>query len=69
MTIEAGKSYALELQKANRKGEATELLTKLLSTSKRVLGPHHKITKEVESTLELVRLGFSGRYLPTRVGW
>jgi hypothetical protein len=69
ITIEAGKSYALELQKANRKGEAIELLTKLLSTSKRVLGPHHKITKEVESTLELIRMGLSGRYVPTRVGW
>jgi hypothetical protein len=61
--------YALELQEANHKGEATELLTKLLSTSKRVLGPHHKITKKVKSNLELVRMGFSGRYVPTRVGW
>ena len=69
VTIEAGMVYALELQEANHKGGATELLTKLLSTSKRVLGPHHKITKKVKSNLELVRMGFSGRYVPTRVGW
>jgi hypothetical protein len=31
-----------------------DLLTKLLVTSKRVLGPHHNITKEIESELEEV---------------
>jgi hypothetical protein len=31
-----------------------ELLMKLLATSKQVLGPHHNITKEIESTLEQV---------------
>jgi hypothetical protein len=39
---------------ANRGVEARELLTKLLGTSKRVLGPHHNMTKEVESDLEKV---------------
>jgi len=42
VTIEAGMLYALELQEANGWDEATELLTKLLPTSKRVLGPLHK---------------------------
>jgi tetratricopeptide (TPR) repeat protein len=40
-TIIAGKDYALTLQKVNHGDEARELLTKLLSTSKQVLGPHH----------------------------
>jgi hypothetical protein len=53
-TIDAGKIYALRLQKANRGVEARELLTKLLVTSKQVLGPHHNMTKEVESELEEV---------------
>jgi hypothetical protein len=38
------------LQNANRREEAIELLTKLLATSKQVLGLHHKITKNLEST-------------------
>jgi hypothetical protein len=50
-TIDAGKIYALRLQKANRQEEARELLMKLLATSKQVLGPHHKTTKSVESVL------------------
>jgi len=37
-TIRAGKIYACQLQSANRRGEARELLTKLLATSKQVLG-------------------------------
>jgi hypothetical protein len=41
-TIISGKSYAINLQLANRRGEARELLTKLLATSKQVLGLHHK---------------------------
>ena len=53
-TIDAGKNYALRLHKANCGGEARELLTKLLATSKQVLGPHHKTTKEVESVLNEV---------------
>jgi hypothetical protein len=53
-TIEAGKFYAIRLCKANRGDEARELLTKLLATSKQVLGPHHSTTKEVESALEQV---------------
>jgi hypothetical protein len=50
--IEAGKIYAIDLRKANRRDEARELLTKLLATSKQVLGPHHNTTKDVESELE-----------------
>jgi hypothetical protein len=48
-TIDAGIFYASDLQEANRGGEARELLTKLLTTSKRVLGPHHNTTKKVEN--------------------
>jgi hypothetical protein len=51
-TIEAGRFYAIDLRKANRGDEARELLTKLLATSKQVLGPHHSKTKEVESELK-----------------
>ena len=51
-TICAGKDYAVDLQKANRGGEARELLTKLLAMSKQVLGPHHNTTKGVASELE-----------------
>jgi hypothetical protein len=51
-TIEVGRIYAIDLRKANRGDEARELLTKLFATSKRVLGPHHKTTKEVTSALE-----------------
>jgi hypothetical protein len=50
-TIHAGKIYARRLQKANRREEARELLMKLLATSKQVFGPHHNITKHVESML------------------
>jgi hypothetical protein len=47
-TIDAGKKYAEILQKANRGDEARELLTKLIATSKQVLGPDHNITKDLE---------------------
>jgi hypothetical protein len=53
-TINSGNNYAIELQKANRGVEARELLTKLLATSKQVLGPHHNKTKEVEKELKKV---------------
>ena len=53
-TIMWGKSYAINLQKANHGGEARELLTKLLAVSKQVLGPHHNTTKEVTSVLKEV---------------
>jgi hypothetical protein len=53
-TILAGKIYAIRLQKANRREEAIELLTKLLVTSKQVLGPHHNTTKEVASALKWI---------------
>ena len=53
-TINAGIGYAVSLHVVNRGGEARELLTKLLATSKQVLGPHHNITKEAESELEEV---------------
>jgi hypothetical protein len=51
-TIIAGKDFAVDLQKANRGGEARELLTELLATSKQVLGPHHNTTKNVETELK-----------------
>jgi hypothetical protein len=51
-TIHAGRNYAIDLRKANRGDEARELLTKLLITSRRVLGPHHNTTKEVEKELK-----------------
>ena len=53
-TIIAGKNHALRLQKVDRGDEARELLTKLLATSKRVLGPNHNATKKVESELKQV---------------
>jgi hypothetical protein len=49
--IDAGKIYALRLQKANRREEARELLMKLLATSKQVFGSDHNITKSVKSML------------------
>jgi hypothetical protein len=54
LTIDAGVQYATVLLNANRWGEARELLTKLLATSMRVLGPHHNTTKDIESKLEQV---------------
>jgi hypothetical protein len=50
-TIIAGKIYAMNLQDANRGEEARELLTRLLVTSKHVIGPHHNTTKDVESKI------------------
>jgi hypothetical protein len=50
-TIRAGRHYAINLRTANHGDEARELLTKLLATSKQVLGPHHKTTKKVENEL------------------
>jgi hypothetical protein len=52
LTICDGKNYAGELQRANRRDEATEFLTKLLITSKQVLGPHHSTTKDIELALK-----------------
>jgi hypothetical protein len=53
-TIHAGMRYAINLCNANRGDEARELLTKLLTTSKQVLGPHHNTTKDVEKELKKV---------------
>ena len=53
-TIDSGKNYALRLREVNRGDEALELLTKLLATSKQVLGPHHNTTKGVELALQRV---------------
>lgn len=50
-TIRAGMVYAGGLHDANRGEEGRELLTKLLATSKQVLGPYHGTTKQVESLL------------------
>jgi hypothetical protein len=51
-TIRAGKIHAIELQKTGRGGNASELLMKLLATSKQVLGPDHITTKEVVLALK-----------------
>jgi hypothetical protein len=51
-TIEAGKFYAINLQKASRGDESRKLLFKLLATSKQALGSHHNTTKEVASALK-----------------
>jgi hypothetical protein len=51
-TIHAGKDYAIALWKANRDGEASELLTNLLAMSLKILGPHHSTTKEISSCLQ-----------------
>jgi hypothetical protein len=53
-TIIDGIDYAVYLRKSNRGGEAREFLTKLLATSKQILGPHHNTTKKVESELKNV---------------
>jgi hypothetical protein len=53
-TILAGRSYAIALRNAKRGEEARGLLTKLLVTSKQVLGPHHNTTKSVESMLKRI---------------
>ena len=53
-TINSGKNYAINLREANRGGEARALLTKLLITSKQVLGPHHSTTKGIVSALKSV---------------
>jgi hypothetical protein len=50
-TIDAGKIYAIALWDAKRGEEARELLTKLLATSKQVLGPHHSTTKAVDNAI------------------
>jgi hypothetical protein len=59
-TIDAGIDYAVYLRKANRRDEASELMTKLFATSKQVLGSDHNITKEVEMALE--ELGYIHSY-------
>jgi tetratricopeptide (TPR) repeat protein len=55
-TIDSGLKHANVLRDANRWGEAMDLLTKLLATSKQVLGHHHKITKDIESKLKQIIL-------------
>jgi hypothetical protein len=56
VTIRAGNNFAIDLRKANRWGEARDLLTKLNATSKQVLGHHHNITKDIESELKQINL-------------
>jgi hypothetical protein len=53
-TIHDGMVHAINLRKANRGEEAMELLMKLLATSKQVFGPHHNVTKGVESELKIL---------------
>ena len=59
-TVRAGTYYARMLQSSkNRKEESRELLTKLLATSKQVLGPdHNTTTKDVELYLKESLQGF-----------
>jgi len=52
-TIIAGINYAILLQRS-KGAEASELLMKLLATSKQVFGSHHNITKTVESTIKQI---------------
>jgi hypothetical protein len=52
-TIHAGQIYAFHLLKANRNAEARDLLTKLLATSKQVLGPDHNTTKDMRVRMQL----------------
>jgi hypothetical protein len=61
-TIHAGKIHAFHLLKANRNAEARELLTKLLTTSKQVLGSHHSTTMDVASQLQFVSMQLEGEY-------
>ena len=61
-TIHAGKTHAFYLLKANRNAEARELLTKLLTTSKQVLGSQHSTTKDVASQLQFVSMQLEGEY-------
>jgi hypothetical protein len=53
LTIHAGRNYAIHLQSASRRDDARELLTKLLITSKQVLGSDHSTTKAVASALSV----------------
>jgi hypothetical protein len=53
-TIRAGRNYAFHLRKANRLDETRELLTKLLVTSKQVLGSDHNTAKSIKAMLEMV---------------
>jgi hypothetical protein len=47
-----GRNYAIDHVK--RGDEARKFLTKLLITSKQVLGPHHNTTKEKETEFKEV---------------
>ena len=58
LTIHAGRKYAICLQSASRRDYARDLLTKLLITSKQVLGPHHSTTKAVASAFSVCQLLF-----------
>jgi ADP-ribosylglycohydrolase len=51
-TIRTGRQYAIDLHKANREMEARDLMTKLLVTSKQVLGSDHKTTESVEAAFK-----------------
>jgi hypothetical protein len=53
-TINAGGNYAISLNNAKRGIEAEALLTNLVALSRRVHGPHHRITKSVELSLQWV---------------
>mmetsp|Transcript_40665 Transcript_40665/g.85432 ORF Transcript_40665/g.85432 Transcript_40665/m.85432 type:complete len:433 (+) Transcript_40665:252-1550(+) len=53
-TITQGDHLSINLQKANHTIEAERLSKKLVAICRRVHGPNHKLTKNVQSTLELV---------------
>ena len=53
-TINAGGNYAISLNNAKRGIEAEVLLKNLVAVSRRVHGPHHRITKSVELSLQWV---------------
>jgi len=66
-TIDAGIDYAVSLHNANQGGVARKLLTKLLVSSKRVLGPHHipprRLNQSTKKSLKLPPMKIDGHYL------
>ena len=53
------KTALSNCKKANHAGEARELLTKFLATSKQVLGPHRNINKGFQLHLQRQRIDWS----------
>ena len=57
-TIESGRNLAIALYNANQTVEAERLLTNLAATSKRVHGPHHGLTQNVASDLQICKVRY-----------